>query len=58
MLKGPIEIRSEHYEPVILQTGDSTYFDSTMKHVMLSAAEGDDSSSMSAAMRRMDRCRS
>jgi transcriptional regulator with XRE-family HTH domain len=41
VLRGPIEMRSEHYEPVLLETGDSMYFDSTMAHVMLSAADRD-----------------
>jgi transcriptional regulator with XRE-family HTH domain len=41
VLNGPIEMRSEHYEPVLLNVGDSMYFDSTMKHVMLSASEAD-----------------
>jgi len=41
VLRGPIEMRSEHYEPVLLQTGDSMYFDSTMQHVMLSATDRD-----------------
>jgi transcriptional regulator with XRE-family HTH domain len=41
VLQGPIEMRSEHYEPVLLQAGDSMYFDSTMKHVMLSASDRD-----------------
>jgi hypothetical protein len=40
-LRGPIEMRCEHYEPVLLQTNDCMYFDSTMKHVMLSASDGD-----------------
>jgi transcriptional regulator with XRE-family HTH domain len=41
VLRGPIEMRSEHYEPVLLETGDSIYFDSAMAHVMLSAADQD-----------------
>jgi transcriptional regulator with XRE-family HTH domain len=41
VLRGPIEMRCEHYEPVLLQTNDCMYFDSTMKHVMLSASDGD-----------------
>ena len=41
VLQGPIEMRSEYYEPVMLEAGDSMYFDSTMKHVMLSASDRD-----------------
>ncbi|MEP2919236.1 MAG: XRE family transcriptional regulator [Sulfitobacter sp.] len=32
VLSGRLELAVEHYQPVILETGDSTYFDSTLKH--------------------------
>lgn len=32
VLEGPVEIHTEFYEPVILQTGESVYIDSTMGH--------------------------
>jgi transcriptional regulator with XRE-family HTH domain len=32
ILQGPVEIHTEHYEPVVLQTGESIYIDSTMGH--------------------------
>lgn len=32
VLNGPVEIRSEYYQPVRLETGDSVYMDSTMAH--------------------------
>jgi len=41
VLRGPVEIHTEFYEPVILQTGESIYIDSTMGHAYV-APEGTD----------------
>jgi transcriptional regulator with XRE-family HTH domain len=35
VLSGAVELRTEFYEPVVLQVGDCAYFDSTMGHVCL-----------------------
>lgn len=32
VLQGPVEIHTEFYEPILLQTGESVYIDSTMGH--------------------------
>lgn len=32
VLSGRLELAVEHYQPVVLGAGDSTYFDSTLKH--------------------------
>lgn len=32
VLSGRVELVVEHYEPVVLETGDCAYFDSTLKH--------------------------
>jgi len=32
VIEGPVEIHTEFYEPVVLQTGESIYIDSTMGH--------------------------
>src|SRR5262245_19669029 len=32
VLQGPVEIHTEFYEPIVLQTGESVYIDSTMGH--------------------------
>ncbi|QPM92505.1 helix-turn-helix domain-containing protein [Pseudooceanicola algae] len=32
VLSGRVELTVEHYEPVVLETGDCAYFDSTIKH--------------------------
>jgi transcriptional regulator with XRE-family HTH domain len=32
VLEGPVEIHTEFYEPILLQTGESIYIDSTMGH--------------------------
>lgn len=32
VLQGPVEIHTEFYEPVVLETGESIYIDSTMGH--------------------------
>lgn len=41
VLKGPVEIHTEFYEPILLQTGESIYIDSTMGHAYI-APEGVD----------------
>ena len=41
VLQGPVEIHTEFYEPVVLQTGESIYIDSTMGHAYV-AAKGHD----------------
>jgi transcriptional regulator with XRE-family HTH domain len=41
VLQGPVEIHSEFYEPIVLQTGESIYIDSTMGHAYV-AAKGHD----------------
>jgi len=35
ILRGPVEVHTEHYEPVTLRAGDSMYLDSTMAHATL-----------------------
>lgn len=39
VLEGAIEIYSEHYEPVLLNAGDSVYLDCTMGHGMVARSE-------------------
>lgn len=39
VLQGPVEIHTEFYDPVVLQTGESIYIDSTMGHAY-TAPEG------------------
>jgi transcriptional regulator with XRE-family HTH domain len=41
VLHGAVTLWSEFYEPVRLETGDSVYFDSTMRHAVLSAGPTD-----------------
>ena len=41
VLKGPIEIHTEFYEPIVLDTGESIYLDSTMGHAYV-APKGND----------------
>jgi hypothetical protein len=41
VLQGPVEIHTEFYEPILLQTGESIYLDSTMGHAYL-APKGQD----------------
>jgi len=41
VLQGPVEIHTEFYEPVLLQTGESIYIDSTMGHAYV-AVKGHD----------------
>lgn len=40
VLSGTIELHTEFYEPVRLETGDSAYIDSGMAHMFLSVGEG------------------
>jgi len=40
VLKGTVEIRTEHYKPAVLNPGDSLYMDSTMPHCYV--APGDE----------------
>ena len=37
VLEGPVEIHTEFYEPIVLQTGESIYIDSTMGHAYVAA---------------------
>jgi len=37
VLRGPLEVHTEHYAPTRLETGDSMYMDSTMAHAFLAA---------------------
>ncbi len=39
VLRGPIEVHTEHYAPVRLEAGDSLYIDSTMGHASLAIGE-------------------
>ena len=41
VLRGPVDVHTEHYEPVRLETGDSLYLDSRMAHTYTTAG-GDD----------------
>jgi transcriptional regulator with XRE-family HTH domain len=41
VLEGPVEIHTEFYEPILLQTGESIYIDSTMGHAYV-APKGQD----------------
>src|SRR5262245_58284985 len=41
VLQGPVEIHTEFYEPILLQTGESIYIDSTMGHAYV-APKGQD----------------
>ena len=41
VLQGPVEIHTEFYEPILLQTGESIYIDSTMGHAYV-APKGHD----------------
>lgn len=40
VLKGPIELHTEFYEPLRLDTGDSAYFDSQMRHAFVNLGRG------------------
>jgi transcriptional regulator with XRE-family HTH domain len=41
VLKGAIEIHTEHYAPFRLETGESAYFDSSMQHLYITVSEED-----------------
>ena len=41
VLSGRVEVYTEFYEPVVLEVGDSTYFDSQMGHAVISVGEED-----------------
>ncbi|RDE22856.1 XRE family transcriptional regulator [Motiliproteus coralliicola] len=41
VLSGAVELHCEHYEPVRLEAGDSSYFDSSMGHALVSVSEDD-----------------
>jgi mannose-6-phosphate isomerase-like protein (cupin superfamily) len=42
VLQGPVEIHTEFYEPILLQTGESIYIDSTMGHAYVAPKGQDD----------------
>jgi transcriptional regulator with XRE-family HTH domain len=42
VLRGPIEIHTEFYEPILLQTGESIYIDSTMGHAYVAPDGSED----------------
>ncbi len=41
VLTGRLEIRTEFYAPLVLEPGDSTYFDSTMAHSLAAIGDSD-----------------
>lgn len=41
VLTGKVVMRSEHYEPLVLNPGDSVYFDSRSAHALLAVGEED-----------------
>ncbi|MDO8864022.1 XRE family transcriptional regulator [Haliea sp. E1-2-M8] len=41
ILKGRVEVHTEHYQPTILEVGDYIYLDSVMKHAFLSVGDED-----------------
>ncbi|MDB4001551.1 XRE family transcriptional regulator [Oceanospirillaceae bacterium] len=41
VLEGDVVVYTEEYEPLALTEGDSTYFDSTMGHAVVSTSKGD-----------------
>jgi transcriptional regulator with XRE-family HTH domain len=41
VLRGAIEVHTEHYAPVRLEQGDGVYIDSTMPHAYISVSKGD-----------------
>jgi transcriptional regulator with XRE-family HTH domain len=41
VLRGTLELHTEHYEPVRLSPGDSILFDAAMRHAYASVGEGD-----------------
>jgi uncharacterized cupin superfamily protein len=40
VIEGSIEVHTDHYAPFVLISGESAYFDSSMKHVYVSVGEG------------------
>ena len=41
ILRGPVEVHTEHYAPTALATGDAMYLDSTMAHAFLALGDTD-----------------
>jgi quercetin dioxygenase-like cupin family protein len=41
VLEGAIEVHTEHYQPIRLQTGESTYIDSDMGHAYIAVSRKD-----------------
>jgi transcriptional regulator with XRE-family HTH domain len=41
VLSGKVTLHTQHYEPLLLNPGDSCYFDSTMGHACVSASKED-----------------
>ena len=41
MLSGEIQLFTEYYEPLVLQEGDSVYYDSSMGHACVSLSRED-----------------
>jgi quercetin dioxygenase-like cupin family protein len=41
VLRGPVEVHTEHYAPTVLATGDAMYLDSTMAHAFLAMGDTD-----------------
>lgn len=41
VLSGSIEVHMEHYRPFVLRAGESTYYDSGMRHVVISTEKTD-----------------
>ncbi len=41
VLSGAVELHTDSYEPVRLESGDSVYFDSGMRHAVISVSKGD-----------------
>lgn len=41
VLRGAIELYTQHYAPARLEVGDSAYFDCLMRHAFVSVGEGD-----------------
>jgi transcriptional regulator with XRE-family HTH domain len=41
VLSGAVEVHVEHYRPYVIHAGESTYYDSGMRHVIVSHSEED-----------------
>jgi transcriptional regulator with XRE-family HTH domain len=41
VLSGTVEVHMEHYRPFVLRMGESTYYDSGMRHVVISTSDSD-----------------